>query len=201
MLTPVGKPHLASLPSYIQLFHENGELRECDHLPLYTADESGLQATIPLFEPERSDCSIQAPSYESIIPYPSVFSTPSIPSSSTLYSASGAASASAPFYRPRSAFLSPPGISSSSDLDPLDEGERNLRGRRFSPASQLSDDDAMDLDGAGSGSAAGDSPSGARQGEEGILEGSMERLVRKIGVKRTGRGNPMLTPLVVRQVL
>ncbi|KIR57534.1 hypothetical protein I314_06673 [Cryptococcus bacillisporus CA1873] len=201
MPTPIGKPHLASLPSYIQLFHENGELRECDPLPLYTAHESGLQVTIPLSEPDRSDCSIPAPSYESIIPCPSVFSSPSIPSSSTLNSSSGAASASASFCRSRSASLSPSGISSSSDLDALDEGERNLRGRSFSPASQVSDDDAMDLDGAGSGSAAGDSPSGARQGEEGILEGSMERLVREIGVKRTGRGNPMLTPLVVRQVL
>ncbi|KIR70773.1 hypothetical protein I310_05624 [Cryptococcus deuterogattii CA1014] len=199
MPTPIGKPHLASLPSYIQLFHENGELRECDPLPLYTAHESGLQATIPFSEPERS--SIPALSYESILPCPSVFSTPSIPSTSTLDSASGAASASASFCRSRSASLSPSGISSSSDLEPLDGGERNLRGRSFSPASQISDDDAMDFDGAGSGSAAVDSPSGARQGEEGILEEGMERLVRKIGVKGTRRGNPMLTPLVVRQVL
>lgn len=186
MPTPIGKPHLASLPSYIQLFHENGELRECDPLPLYTAHESGSQATIPLSEPERSDCSIPAPSYESILPCPSVLSISSIPSSSTLDSASGAASASASVCRSRSGSLSPSGISSSSDLDPLDGDERNLRGRSFSPAPQVSDNDAKDLDGAGPSAAAGDSPSGAGQGEEGILEKSMERLVRKIGVDWEG---------------
>lgn len=32
---PRAGPPPPSLPAYIQLFHENGELRECDPLPLY----------------------------------------------------------------------------------------------------------------------------------------------------------------------
>jgi hypothetical protein len=35
------------LPAYIQLFHENGDLRECDPLPLYTRDDSDVIMTEP----------------------------------------------------------------------------------------------------------------------------------------------------------
>lgn len=72
--------------------------------------------------------------------------------------------------------------------------------RSFSPASQVSDDDAMDADGAGSGSEVGDSPSRARQRVEGILEERMERLVPKSGMKRTGRNDSTVASRVVRQV-
>lgn len=203
MPNPAGEHRSATLPSYIQLFHENGDLRECDPLPLYTApeSESELQNILPLSEPDRSDYSMSIPSYESIFSDPSVPSTPSLPSSSIVDSTSAAsASASASPCQSRSASPSPFGISSSSDLDSLEGGQGDLRGRSFSPTSQVSDDDAMDVDGTGSGSEAGDSSSGARQGMEGILEERMERLVPKNGMKRTGRSDSAVTSRVVRQV-
>ncbi|OXG15400.1 hypothetical protein C367_05547 [Cryptococcus neoformans Ze90-1] len=204
MPTPTGEPRSATLPSYIQLFHENGDLRECDPLPLYTAPESELQATLPPSEPWRSNYSMPIPSYESIFPYPSVPSTPSLASSSALDSASAtSASASASPCQSRSASPSPSGISSSSDLDSLEGAQRDLCRRSFSPASQVSDDDAIDIDGAGSGSGSevGDSPSRARQRVEGILEERMERLMPKSGgMKRTGRNDSKVASRIVRQV-
>nr|ODN76376.1 hypothetical protein L203_06442 [Cryptococcus depauperatus CBS 7841] len=111
-----------SLPAYIQLFLENGDLRECDPLPLY------------------SECVEPA---STLVHAPAVPATPA-PDYSSLLSASCAATntissrSSSPFSSSSSASAG----SSSTDLPSLDPMEE----RSGSPALPSSDDERMDID-------------------------------------------------------
>jgi hypothetical protein len=60
---PGGKNH-SYLPAYVQLFHENGELRDCDPLPLYERYEDMV------VEPEVAKTKSEplAPDYKSLYP-------------------------------------------------------------------------------------------------------------------------------------
>ncbi|WRT65772.1 uncharacterized protein IL334_002721 [Kwoniella shivajii] len=66
---PSATPRRApALPAYIQLFHENGELRECDPLPIYiTQDSPTSPPTSPIIQ-IRSIPDTPVPSYESLYP-------------------------------------------------------------------------------------------------------------------------------------
>ena len=67
-----------SLPAYLQLFHENGDLRECDPLPLYSmptsemAPSSSYSPPIPDYESLYPDTPSASSSRASILTYPAV---------------------------------------------------------------------------------------------------------------------------------
>ncbi|WVQ78789.1 hypothetical protein IAT38_000880 [Cryptococcus sp. DSM 104549] len=65
---PTTTPRSAPLPAYIQLFLENGDLRECDPLPLYSESLSPTSTSAPptLLAPQAIP-SVPAPDYKSIL--------------------------------------------------------------------------------------------------------------------------------------
>ncbi|OCF40063.1 hypothetical protein I317_06138 [Kwoniella heveanensis CBS 569] len=123
---PSSSTKAPSLPAYIQLFHENGDLRECDALPVYSKSEDGsdeISDRPPVQAPIPSE---PAPSYNSL------FSS-SAPSSATSYGCSSRSPSPS-----GSSYLSERSLSSSS------------LGRRERSSSPLpsSDEEPMDVDGA-----------------------------------------------------
>ncbi|WVQ93510.1 hypothetical protein IAU59_000584 [Kwoniella sp. CBS 9459] len=108
-----------ALPAYIQLFHENGDLRECDALPMYFKSEHGHE--------ECSDHAIlQSMPNEPAPSYSSLFASP----------ASNACSSRSPS----------PSSSSYSSERSLSSSSLGRRERSSSPLPS-SDDEPMDVDG------------------------------------------------------
>nr|XP_019050465.1 hypothetical protein I302_00899 [Kwoniella bestiolae CBS 10118]OCF29395.1 hypothetical protein I302_00899 [Kwoniella bestiolae CBS 10118] len=108
---PSSKPKPAPLPAYIQLFHENGDLRECDALPIYSKSNSSTpeveaaeSISVPIQEP--------TPSYASLYPLTARPCSSRSPSPSSLASSS---SSSLLGRRDRSSSPSP-----SSEYEPMD---------------------------------------------------------------------------------
>ncbi|WWC88092.1 uncharacterized protein L201_002996 [Kwoniella dendrophila CBS 6074] len=129
---PDARPDAVPLPAYIQLFHENGDLRECDALPIYTKSDLFQSKTSSEETSTTESTSLPnspTPSYASLYP---LTTKPYLLNSSSNYTESD---------NDNSSLSSSAASSSSTSLSTL-----NRRNRSSSPALS-SGDESMDIDG------------------------------------------------------
>ncbi|WVQ65031.1 uncharacterized protein L199_003201 [Kwoniella botswanensis] len=116
---PSFKDKPTPLPAYIQLFHENGDLRECDPLPVYTG--STPTPSLPATEVPVPDT--PAPSYASLYPLTTRPCSSRSPSPSSYDDSASVASSSGSSSLGRRERSSSPSPSSSEDepeSEPMD---------------------------------------------------------------------------------